>query len=110
MHLPKKILKLGVVILILACFSRGHQASAFELDVSIVNNSLRINSCSSQLPASTGYKGYINNEEVFTTGTYGGFPCFNGDLFISDLTSFVAGYPTPLTLRFDLYSNTSFTP
>src|SRR3989338_11629888 len=86
-------------------FSFSSQAFAyFELNVSVSGNALLINSCGSQLPGPIGYKGYINDVEVWTTGLYGGYPCYNGDGFISDLKGFVSSHSAPLALRFDFYS------
>src|SRR3989338_5024543 len=90
-------------------FSFSSQAFAyFELNVTVSGNALLINSCGSQLPGPIGYKGYINDVEMWTTGFFGGYPCYNGDGFISDLKSFVSSHPAPLTLRFDFYSGIDF--
>ena len=98
-------------ILTVIFFGEAKTTSAYlELDISIVGNGLSINSCSSQLQSHMGYKGYIDNIEIFTTGQFGGFPCFNGDIFISDLKNFVSASSSPLTLRFDFYSDIGFTP
>lgn len=78
------------------------------LDVSVVNNNLRINSCSSSLGQLIGYKGYINDIEIFTTGPAGGFPCYSGDLFINGLTSFISPHTPPIVLTFDFYATSSF--
>ena len=86
-------------------FSRTQLAFAtVQLDVSVVDNNLRINSCSSQLQSFMGYKGYVNDAEIFTTGLFGGFPCYSGDLFLSNLSGFLASYPKPLHFSFDFYS------
>jgi hypothetical protein len=69
-------------------------SAATTVDVSIVGNSLRINSCFTQLPLLTGgiigYKGYLNGVELFSTGQFGGLACFGGDVFIQDLNNFVS--------------------
>jgi pimeloyl-ACP methyl ester carboxylesterase len=58
-----------------------------------------------------GYKGYVNGTEVFTTGMFGGFPCFNGDLFFENLSGFLSSYlPGPFNLSFDFYHNLEFNP
>jgi pimeloyl-ACP methyl ester carboxylesterase len=103
----RKLIFLFSFIFLLSC---APKAFASELDVSVVENNLRINSCSSQLQSTMGYKGYVNDVEIFTTGRFGGFPCYSGDVFISNLASFVSSYPAPLILRFDFYSDLGFAP
>ena len=81
------------------------------LDVSIVDYALRINSCSAQLHSFMGYKGFVDDVEVFATGLSGGFPCYGGDLFISDLRSFPGvDLSRPFHLHFDFYTSVSFAP
>lgn len=57
-----------------------------------------------------GYKGYVDGVEIFATGVYGGIPCYNGNLFISNLPSFIVPFPTTsFNLTFDFYSSLEFT-
>lgn len=80
-----------------------------QLDVSIRNNNLYINSCSSQSIDFGGYKGYIDNVQVFATGQFGGYPCYSGDLFISNVSNFFPPNPLrPYHLSFDFYSSPDF--
>ncbi|MCX6702075.1 MAG: alpha/beta hydrolase [Candidatus Zambryskibacteria bacterium] len=82
-----------------------------QLDVSVVNNNLYIDSCYSQLLSFMGYKGYANGIEIFTTGPGGGFPCYSGNLFISDLSQFLSKYIlSPFYFSFDFYSSIDFVP
>ncbi|HEY4494187.1 MAG TPA: hypothetical protein VJB95_02025 [Candidatus Paceibacterota bacterium] len=84
------------------------RAAIIDLDVSISGNTLLINSCGSQLRPYIGYKGYVNDVEVMTTGFYGGLPCYNGDVFIQDLTQFLRSYGDVKTIRYDFYIATDF--
>ena len=79
------------------------------LETRIENNNLYINSCNTNLAPGIGYKGYVDGVEIFSTGDFGGFPCYSGDLFINNLSSFYSANTTqPFVSNFDFYQNSSF--
>jgi pimeloyl-ACP methyl ester carboxylesterase len=99
----------GLILLTFVAFPSKSSAQAVPLSIRIENNNLYINSCSSNLVAGIGYKGYADGIEIFSTGDFGGFPCYNGDLFINNLTSFYsANTGQPFVSNFDFYVNSSF--
>lgn len=86
--------------------------AATQLNVSVSNDNLYIHGCILQLSGNLGYKAYVNGVEVFTTGTFGGYPCFNGDLFLPQASEFIAVYAgsgVPAQLSFDFYTSVDFT-
>jgi hypothetical protein len=69
-----------------------------------------IDQCTSSVPSFAGYKGYFNGVEIWSTGSGGGNPCFNGDRFADDL-DLLAGNPTTagvLEFYFWPYPNVDF--
>lgn len=105
-----KLTRLGYVFgLILLTFPVVSGAQAIPLSIRIENNSLYINSCVTNLVAGIGYKGYVDGIEIFSTGDFGGFPCYSGDLFINNLASFYSlNTGQPFVSNFDFYANASF--
>jgi pimeloyl-ACP methyl ester carboxylesterase len=105
-----KLTRVGYVFgLILLAFPFVSGAQATPLSVRIESNNLYINSCSTNLVAGIGYKGYVDGVEIFSTGDFGGFPCYSGDLFINNLTSFYSlNTGQPFVSNFDFYASASF--
>ncbi|HEV7702121.1 MAG TPA: DUF5018 domain-containing protein [Candidatus Paceibacterota bacterium] len=106
MRLQKIVLLFAFIIF--SCFFIPKVFAVSELDVSVVGGNLLIDSCNSNLQPIMGYKGYVNDMEIFTTGPSGGYPCYARDLFFENIATFLASYPTPLALRFDFYSDPGF--
>ncbi len=106
MNLTQKGYVFGLILL---AFPVVSGAQAIPLSVRIENNNLYINSCSTNLVAGIGYKGYVDGIEIFSTGDFGGFPCYSGDLFINNLASFYSlNTGQPFVSNFDFYANASF--
>ncbi len=85
-------------------------SASTKLNISVSNNKLYITSCGSQLQSLMGYKAYVDDAEIFTTGMFAGFPCYNGDLFLDNLSGFLSAYTSrPFHLRFDFYTDIGFT-
>lgn len=76
------------------------------LSIRIENNRLYIESCSINLLSNMGYRGFVGTTEVFSTGAFGGFPCYSGDLFITDLHNFYLPFlGSEFDANFDFYRN-----
>ncbi len=81
------------------------------LNISVSNNNLYITSCFSQLQTFMGYKAYVDNTEVLSTHSGGGFPCDSGDLFFPNLSSFLSPYMSgPFHFIWNFYSSIDFVP